>query len=130
MRAAVQCLELTRIGKVQPSNTAKSSPKARLITSDYTYQSLVDIFTGQDAVVSTVAVGPTIVAQKKVINAAVAAGVKRFIPSECGSSSLDGQLEDFKKLMQPKTPNYRIPPQGGIGESFIYLVLYVGRGLV
>lgn len=85
------------------ATTAKAPLKARLITSDYTYDSLVSIFTGEDVVISAVAVGPAIVAQKTMIDAAVAAGVKRFIPSEYGSSSLDMPLEDFKKLMRPKT---------------------------
>lgn len=73
------------------------------MTSDYTYESLVKIFTGQDAVVSAVAAGPPIVAQKVMVDAACQAGVRRFIPSEYGSSSIDQPLEDFKKLMAPKT---------------------------
>ena len=42
-------------------------------------QALVDAFSGQDAVVLTVGVR-TITSQYKFIDAAVAAGVKRFIP--------------------------------------------------
>lgn len=93
-----------RVSIVSRNATAAKAPsKARLITSNYTYDSLVSIFTGQDVVVSAVAVGPAIVAQKTMIDAAVAAGVKRFIPSEYGSSSLDIPLDEFKKLMRPKT---------------------------
>ncbi|KAL5095314.1 hypothetical protein Trisim1_000090 [Trichoderma cf. simile WF8] len=76
---------------------------ATFVTSDYTYESLVKIFTGQEAVVSAVAAGPPIAAQKVMVDAAIQAGVKRFIPSEYGSSSIDQPLEDFKKLMAPKT---------------------------
>lgn len=85
------------------ATTAKAPSIARLITSDYTYDSLVLALNGQDAVVSTVAVGPAIVAQKAMIDAAIAVGVKRFIPSEYGTSSLNIPLEDFKQLMRPKT---------------------------
>lgn len=76
---------------------------ASFVTSDYTYESLVKIFTGKEAVVSAVAAGPPIAAQKVMVDAAFQAGVKRFIPSEYGSSSIDQPLEDFKKLMAPKT---------------------------
>ncbi|KAM0520733.1 hypothetical protein ACHAPE_003131 [Trichoderma viride] len=73
------------------------------VTSDYTYESLVKIFTGQEAVVSAVAAGPPIAAQKGMVDAAIQAGVRRFIPSEYGSSSIAQPIEDFKKLMAPKT---------------------------
>lgn len=52
---------------------------------------------------SAVAAGPPIAAQKAMVDAAIQAGVRRFIPSEYGSSSIDQPLEDFKKLMAPKT---------------------------
>lgn len=76
---------------------------ANSVTSDYTHESLVKVFTGQEAVVSAVAAGPPIAAQKVMVDAAIQAGVRRFIPSEYGSSSIDQPLEDFKKLMAPKT---------------------------
>lgn len=56
--------------------------------SDYSPESLEKIFKGQDAVVSTVG-GTAIPDQKKMIDAAVAAGVKRFIPSEFGANTAD-----------------------------------------
>jgi hypothetical protein len=76
---------------------------ATFVTSDYTYESLVKIFVGQEAVVSAVAAGPPIGAQKVMVDAAIQAGVRRFIPSEYGSSSIDQPIEDFKKLIAPKT---------------------------
>jgi hypothetical protein len=76
---------------------------ATFVTSDYTYESLVEIFTGQEAVVSAVAAGPPIAAQKAMVDAAIQAGVRRFIPSEYGSSSIAQPIEDFKKLMAPKS---------------------------
>lgn len=76
---------------------------ATIVSSDYSEESLAALFIGQDAVVSAVAAGPAIMAQKTMINAAAKAGVSRFIPSEYGSSSLEQPLQDFRKLMAPKT---------------------------
>ena len=78
-------------------------PDVNFVESDYTYDSLFEIFTGKHAVVSAVSAGPPIESQRIMIEAAANAGVLRFIPSEYGSSSLDQPLEDFKKLMRPKT---------------------------
>ncbi|PGH27345.1 hypothetical protein AJ80_01057 [Polytolypa hystricis UAMH7299] len=52
--------------------------------TDYTHDSLVEALKGQDAIVSAISKFPE---QTKLIDAAVAAGVKRFIPSEFGSDS-------------------------------------------
>ncbi|KAF4994748.1 hypothetical protein FDECE_13021 [Fusarium decemcellulare] len=84
------------------SSPSSQKSKAPVVQSDYTLTSLTEIFTGQDAVISTVSVGPAIPAQKTMIEAAVKAGVSRFIPSEYGSSSQDRRIDDFKKLMAPK----------------------------
>ncbi|KAK4084351.1 uncharacterized protein Triagg1_831 [Trichoderma aggressivum f. europaeum] len=77
-----------------------SNPKeangVTFVTNDYTYESPVEILTGKEAVVSAVAAGPPIAAQKVMVDAAIQAGAKRFIPSEYGSSSIDQPLEDFK----------------------------------
>ena len=60
-------------------------PSVKTVTIDYEdVASITEALRGQDAVVSTVA-SEAILAQTAVIDAAVAAGVKRFIPSEFGS---------------------------------------------
>lgn len=62
--------------------------------SDLSFDSLVSIFTGQDAVISVV--GATgIGEQKSYVDAAVKASVKRFFPSEFG---VNGQSEAVKEL--------------------------------
>ena len=58
----------------------------KVIKSDYSESSLVDAFNGQDAVVSAVG-GGALKDQFTFVDAAVKAGVKRFIPSEFGSDS-------------------------------------------
>lgn len=58
----------------------------KLLKTDYSHDSLVSALQGQDAVVSAIA-GHALLDQIKVIDAAIAAGVKRFIPSEFGSDT-------------------------------------------
>ncbi|KAF9783635.1 hypothetical protein IL306_008762 [Fusarium sp. DS 682] len=74
---------------------------ASIVKSDYTFPSLVEVFTGQDAVISTLATS-NIAEQKIVIDAVAAAKVKRFIPSEFGSdTSLEG-LENMAPFLKQK----------------------------
>jgi hypothetical protein len=68
------------------SSTYEPQAGIKLLKTDYTHESLVAALKGQDAVVSTIS-GTAIEAQKKVIDAAIAAGVKRYIPSEFGSDT-------------------------------------------
>ena len=67
----------------RPSSTSTIPPTVTTIKTDYTRDSLVEAFRGQDAVVSTIATS-NLTDQKLIIDAAAAAGVKRFIPSEFG----------------------------------------------
>lgn len=57
-----------------------------VLQSDYSFRSLVDAFKGQDAVISTVST-LTVQQQLSIIDAAAAAKVKRFMPSEFGSDT-------------------------------------------
>jgi uncharacterized protein YbjT (DUF2867 family) len=78
----------------RPSSTATFPSEVKVLKADYNdLPSLTTALQHQDAVVS--AVGTWSVAdQKTVIEAAVAAKVKRFIPSEYGgNSSLSGTKE-------------------------------------
>ena len=56
------------------------------IKTDYTHDSLVSALKGQDVVVSTISMEVT-TDQTKIVDAAIEAGVKRFIPSEFGSDT-------------------------------------------
>jgi hypothetical protein len=74
---------------------------ATVIKSDYSFDSLVKVFAGQDAVVSTLATA-NIDEQKIVVDAVAAAKVKRFMPSEFGSdTSVDG-LETMAPFLKEK----------------------------
>ncbi len=67
-------------------STFPSHLKVHRIGDDYPEAELLQAFKGQDAVVSTIATAST-VQQKAIIDAAIKAGVKRFIPSEFGSDT-------------------------------------------
>lgn len=59
-----------------------------VIKTDYSLESITKAFQGQDAVVSLVGAS-ALKDQTKLVDAAVKAGVKRFIPSEFGSDTSD-----------------------------------------
>jgi hypothetical protein len=58
----------------------------KVIKSDYTHDSLVSALKGQDAVISAVA-STALMKQIDIINAAIEAGVKRYVPGEYGSDT-------------------------------------------
>ncbi|KZF22473.1 NAD(P)-binding protein [Xylona heveae TC161] len=70
------------------SSAATFPPYVTVHKTEYSHSSLVKTLRGQDAVVSTVG-GIALSDQKKIIDAAIEAGVKRFIPSEFGSNIWD-----------------------------------------
>lgn len=80
---------------VRSSSTAKSPPKVNLFRTDYSRASLVSAFKGQHAVVNTITM-PDFEEQKNIIDAAVEAGVKRFIPAEFG---IDTSKEKAVEIM-------------------------------
>ncbi|KAG4434264.1 hypothetical protein IFR05_010254 [Cadophora sp. M221] len=73
------------------TSSAKFPDGAKVVRSDFTLASLTEELKGQDAVISLM---PIIAAaeQVTVIEAAIAAGVKRFIPSEFGSDNSNPAL--------------------------------------
>ena len=68
--------------------------------TDYSSASLLEAFKGQDAVVSTIATFSTH-QQSDIIDAAITAGVKRFVPSEYG---VDTSLPQVAELLPPALP--------------------------
>jgi hypothetical protein len=70
----------------RPESTNTYADGIKVVKSDYTEASLVEALKGQDAVIS--ALGAAGLAEEiKIIDAAVAAGVKRFVPSEYSCNS-------------------------------------------
>ena len=77
-------LKVSILSRISSTSTFPSHIKVHKIADDYPQAELVEAFSGQDAVVSTLATVSAGV-QKRLIDAAVQAGVKRFVPSEFGS---------------------------------------------
>lgn len=69
--------------------------------SDFSDQDLVSAFKGQDAVISVVGLGG-FTDQKKFIDAAVSAGVKRFIPSEFSANTLSPAVLQLLPVFEQK----------------------------
>lgn len=68
------------------SSTKTFPPGTNVVKSDFSLASLTEIFKGKDAVISFMPI-VALAEQGVVIEAAIAAGVPRFFPSEYGSDS-------------------------------------------
>ncbi|GIJ92658.1 hypothetical protein Asppvi_001936 [Aspergillus pseudoviridinutans] len=77
-------LSLTAV--IRETSSAKFPGSVKIVKSDFKLGSLTEAFKGQDAVISMLPI-TALGDQGVVIEAAIAAGVKRFIPSEYGSDS-------------------------------------------
>ncbi|KAN0114453.1 NAD(P)-binding protein [Hyaloscypha variabilis] len=71
---------------IRESSTFKFPEGTTVAKSDFSLESLTKVFQGQDAVISMLPI-TALAGQGIVIEAAIAAGVKRFLPSEYGSDS-------------------------------------------
>ena len=92
------------------------------IKTDYTHASLVAAFKGQDAVVSTISTS-SLTEQKRVIDAAVEAAVKRFIPSDFGwDTSGDVSLEIAPCMVMKKDPVAYLREKEETGMSWTSIV--------
>lgn len=102
----------------RPTSNSTFPSDVKRLTSDFTRTSLVESFKGQDAVIDLVAQS-SLEDRKKVIDAAVDAGVKRFIPSEF-SGNMDNKanvsiiamfadrvaVRDYAKEKAAANPNF------------------------
>lgn len=83
------------------SSAATFPPAVNVIKTEFDYDSLKAAFSDQDAVISIVG-NAQASDQKLYIDAAVAAGVKRFIPSDFGGWTPDASILDKDRLFKPK----------------------------
>ncbi|KAK3496164.1 hypothetical protein B0T13DRAFT_512000 [Neurospora crassa] len=123
---------LTRTNSSSPRPTFDPYP-VRFLEVDYSSpSSLASAFQGQDAVVSTIATG-AVQEQKKVIDAAIEAGVKRFVPSEFGvhtrkqgveKTKLGGLLEGKRAVV-----DYLISKEGDISWTGLSTGLFFDSAL-
>ncbi|EXJ66776.1 uncharacterized protein A1O5_09971 [Cladophialophora psammophila CBS 110553] len=85
----------------RPNSTNELGSNVKCVRKEYDDPSLHEAFEGQDAVVSLVSV-TALLDQVKLIDIAVKAGVKRFIPSELGSSTLNPKVQELVFFYQQK----------------------------
>jgi uncharacterized protein YbjT (DUF2867 family) len=105
---------VTILSRNSSKSTFPATAKVAQIDDEYPYEALVEAFKGQDAVVSTIG-GMALSTQKRMIDAAVAAGIHRFIPTEFGSV--------------PEGEDAENPVFGGKREIREYLETKKGQGL-
>ncbi|KAH8815938.1 isoflavone reductase family protein [Xylogone sp. PMI_703] len=84
-----------------PDSKATFPPNVTVHRTEYTVEKLVPIFKGQDAVVSTIGTFQ-IGLQKAIVDAAVQAGVKRFIPSEYGCDTNSSRVLEIAPILKGK----------------------------
>jgi hypothetical protein len=85
----------------RPNSTATFPPEIKVVRAEYTVAELAKVFQGQDAVIS--AVGATGIAEQHVlVDAAIQAGVKRFLPSEWSANTLPEKVRELVPVFQPK----------------------------
>ncbi|KAK4096812.1 NAD(P)-binding protein [Parathielavia hyrcaniae] len=86
------------------SATASSlNPKIRTITIDDTYptDSLITAFRGQDVVISCLTT-LSVADQFRIVDAAVAAGVRRYVPSEYGLNNMRADAQALNSVFRAK----------------------------
>lgn len=93
--------DVTVISRKSSESTFDPSLKVVKISDDYPEDELVQAFAGQDAVVLTTGHG---LGGKEfgIVDAAIKAGVKRFMPSEFGSNSQNKGAVQMFPMMAPK----------------------------
>ncbi|KAL2069898.1 hypothetical protein VTL71DRAFT_14577 [Oculimacula yallundae] len=85
----------------RPTSTAVFPTGITVYRTDYSHTDLVEAFKGKDSVISVV--GMTgFVQQKEFIDAAISAGVKRFIPSEFSSNTLSPAVLELMPVFGQK----------------------------
>jgi uncharacterized protein YbjT (DUF2867 family) len=114
----------------QVTGVTRESSKATLpegvthVKSEYSEATLREAFQGQDAVISTIGSitpGEALTLQKPLIDAAIAAGVKVFFPSEYGIDTSDPSAQEYIPFLADKiqTLNYLKAQQNKISWTAI-----------
>lgn len=88
----------------RPHQEAPSLPNLHHLTSGHTFGSLLTAFRDQHLVISTIAPAD-VPFQKRLINAAIAAGVKHFVPCEF---SYDTQSPEVRNVYPPCAARYHV----------------------
>lgn len=92
-------------GLTRESSKATLPANVKHVKTDYSEASLREIFKGHDAVISTVSSivpGDTLAIQKTFVDAAIAAGVKVFVPSEYGVDTSNRSSPEYIPFLADK----------------------------
>jgi hypothetical protein len=112
-------------------SSSKFPSNVKVVNADYSsIESLKSAFNGQDAVVSLVG-NMGFKAQQQLIDAAIAAGVKRFIPSDFGSNTQDARVLAQVPIFQDKvdTVKYLKTKEDAISWSSVITSPFFDWGL-
>ncbi|KAK7549467.1 hypothetical protein IWX49DRAFT_500715 [Phyllosticta citricarpa] len=116
---------LTRTG-----SKATFPPNVKTVQSEYTHDALASVFksASADAIVSMVG-DPAV--QTPLIDAAITAGVKRFVPSEFGCNTSDPNVTATVPILAPKchTAEYLRTKQDSISWTSLITGLFFDWGL-
>ncbi|KAL0941132.1 isoflavone reductase family protein (NmrA-like family protein) [Colletotrichum truncatum] len=98
-------------GLTRDSSTAVLPEGVKHLKTDFSEESLVEAFTNQDAVISTISgiqPGGSLTIQNVLVDVAIKAGVKIFVPSEYGIDTSDPSASKFIPFLSDKieTLNY------------------------
>ncbi|KAI0836893.1 NAD(P)-binding protein [Hypoxylon sp. FL0890] len=127
LNAGFQVTVLTRKGT---SHTFPSNVTVKAVDYD-SIDSLVDALQGQDAVVSNLG-HPALTKQHLLIEAAVKTGVKRYIPSEFGSDTLNPKsaaLIAYKEKVDVQKAVKKAAAESGLTYTFILNGLFLDWGV-
>ncbi|KAK2064127.1 NmrA-like family protein [Colletotrichum caudatum] len=91
-------------GLTRQSSSATLPEGVTHLTTDYSEASLLEAFKNQDAIVSAVTSNQSdaLILQKTLVDAAIAAGVKVFVPSEYGIDTADGTAPRYVPSLADK----------------------------
>jgi hypothetical protein len=108
--------------------------RAQIVKADYdSFDSLKDALTGQDVVVSTLNVGAVPRATHiRIIDAAAAAGVKRFIPSEYGcdtTNALTAKIPVFADKIAVQDHLKTVSQDSGLSYSLLITGPFLDRAI-
>lgn len=88
---------ITILTRHSSTSTYPPQLKVHRISDTYPEAELLDAFRGQDAVISAIANAHTLL-QKRMADAALKAGVQRFVPSEFGSDTRNAKARAIMPL--------------------------------
>ncbi|MCJ1398939.1 hypothetical protein MMC11_002140 [Xylographa trunciseda] len=129
---ALQAAGFTVTALTRGASTSSIPTDVHIATVDYSsIESLAKALTGQDAVVSCVG-SFALSSQPNIVEAASAAGVKRFIPAEFGADTLNPLTRAFailKDKLQVQRMLVEKYEQSGMTYSLLFTGLFLDWGL-